>query len=81
MIEFVEESYTKDKWRMSIYRRQDGSTFKVALPSMLIKEGIRKGCRLYDEAAEARMLLRLANLPNELRISVSRSRHTNSWLN
>lgn len=61
MIELIYRSYMPDLWRCSKYRRQDGSTFSIAVPSVRIAEGPREGERFYCERTEARMLLRLAN--------------------
>lgn len=59
----VERTYTDlDHWRASTYRRPDGSIFRVAIPPYHLIDrfdGNPAGI-VYDEAAEADMVLRLA---------------------
>ena len=59
-VELVKRTVTPDDmWRDSTYERADGSTFRVAVKP---KVGLPSGRRVWDEAAEAEMVMRLADL-------------------
>lgn len=66
MYELIDRKIREGDWRDSTYQREDGSTFRVAIPSMveIDKFDGQPRRRTYNERSEHEMALRLAALPD-----------------
>ena len=61
--QIVDRVVTDDHWRDTTYERPDGSQFHVAIPATTKMTNGYAGALVYDETAEANMLLQLAGPP------------------
>ena len=65
--ELIDRRVMDDGWRDSTYKRDDGSTFRVAIPQRVEVDRYsgQPGQRSYNERAEHEMALRLAAIDKE----------------
>lgn len=73
IVVLVKQEVVGGNWRHSLYRRQDGSEFHVTIPPLGLVDSMSKthAGNVYDERAEADMMLRLADPPPPVSPSVA----------